>query len=77
MKIKISTYFIFFVVLALAVSLMHKKNAPADRSMSDYEKEHEAGRYALPDEFSRERVKYEFEMLKSPVTGKIPKDILS
>ena len=70
MKTKTFTLLSICSVLVLSLAVMHKKNAFLVQS-----EEPETERHQLIDAFSRERVKYEFDMVKNPVTGKIPEGI--
>lgn len=74
MKIKAFTLLLSFSALCLAFLLMHKKDNAPQPALPEFE-EHETENHHLLDEFNRARVQYEFDMVKNPITGKIPKDI--
>ena len=74
MKVKTFALPVTLIALLALIVVVNKKKPSAGVSLAEYE-EHETGRRGLVDKFSRERVQYEFDMLKSPATSKIPKDI--
>ncbi len=74
MKIKTFTLLLSLSALCLAFLFIHKKGSSPAPAPDEFE-EHETEHHGLLDEFSRERVQYEFDMLKNPITGKIPKGI--
>jgi hypothetical protein len=72
MKTKTSALLITLSVLLIIVFLINKKD-PSSVRTSGY-KEQETEKHGLV-EYSRERTQYEIDMLKDPVTGKIPQNI--
>lgn len=74
MKVKTFALPVALIALLALIVAVNKKKPSAGVSLTEYE-EHETERRGLVDEFSRKRVQYEFDMLKSPLTGKIPENI--